>query len=59
MARIAKVTQAELDRALRAVVKQGLTVVRVLTHTDGYIIETTAQGEAVLANPATRVRPRL
>jgi hypothetical protein len=38
--RSAKVTQAELERALRAARAAGYSVVRIVTRADGYSIET-------------------
>jgi hypothetical protein len=38
--RSVKITQAELERAIRALKAQGLAVVRVIARPDGYAIET-------------------
>lgn len=39
-ARSAKVTQAELERAIRAAKAAGLPVVRIVARADGYAVET-------------------
>jgi hypothetical protein len=44
-ARTAKVTQAELERAIRAAAAVGLPVVRIVARADGYAIETTSSSE--------------
>lgn len=40
VSRSAKVTQAEIERAIRATKAAGLSIVRVIARTDGYAIET-------------------
>jgi hypothetical protein len=40
--RSVKITQAELERALRAVTAQGLPIARIIARADGYVIETAA-----------------
>jgi hypothetical protein len=44
-----KVTQAEIERAIRAVKAEGLRIVRVIARADGIAIETAAS----LAEPAS------
>ncbi len=40
VSRNAKVTQAEIERAIRAAKAAGLCIVRIVARTDGYVIET-------------------
>jgi hypothetical protein len=52
--RSAKITQAELERAIRAVKAQGLAIIRIVARADGYAIETAPPLPAV-----TRRKPVL
>lgn len=44
--RRAKVTQAEIERAIRAAKAEGLRIVRVVARADGYAIETATARDA-------------
>lgn len=59
--RPAKVTQAEVERAIRAAKAEGLSIVRIVARADGFAIETRAApgGDAIGAPVAVKPRPVL
>jgi hypothetical protein len=57
--RAAKVTQVELERAIRAAKAAGLSVVRIVTRTDGYAIETVPSLAPEIEKITAKPRPVL
>ena len=51
------ITQAKIERAIRAAKAEGLYVVRIVAQADGYVIET-ASSARTIAEPSTN-KPRL
>lgn len=54
----ARVTQAEVARAIRAARAEGLTIVRIVARTDGIAVETDAAPPADAAVPAVAEKRR-
>lgn len=59
VSRNVKVTQAEIERAIRAAEASGLNIVRIVARADGYVLETTLSMRPGLEPAASKPKPVL